>query len=695
MNGNEPSMKKVTSEDSKSADLVAENIERLKELFPEAFSEGSVNFEILRQLLGDANVAYEGEEKYGLNWHGKNKARRIALTPSTGTLLPCLEDSLEWDTTKNLFIEGDNLEVLKLLQKSYANKIKTIYIDPPYNTGSELIYPDKYQENLETYLKYTNQINDKGFKVSSSTEKTGRLHTAWLTMIYPRLKLAKSLLSIDGFICISISDVELCNMRVILDEIFGAENFVNIINVFTKVSAGASGGGEDKRLKKNIEYVVIYAKNIQEANGLAHLNRNAPLMNVVEDMRDAGESWKYTSILVNADSREYIGEVEDGEGNPISIYKRSNVSRTTINRVCKDEGINEEQAYSKYLNGIFSDTNAQTSIRQRVIEFVGNLDNGEMLEVEYIPRSGKDKGKKVTHSYISNTVRRVIWLSDVAEVNDKGKVEKRERLGTLWDHFDYNNVGKEGGVPFPDGKKPISLIQQCLQLHKETDGIVLDFFAGSCSTPHAVFQQNSEDLGDRRFIAVQLPEPISDKKEYESVHDFCKEYGIDPVVSNLGRERIKRAGVKYSSGFKCDVGFKSFKLSTSNIRPWSPDRTDFEESLLFHEEILVEKRAEQDILYELLLKRGVDLAVPIESRQVSGKNIYSIGYGVLFACLNESISHDQVEIIANGIVAWKSELSPPSETHVFFRDSAFQNDVSKTNMAAILQQSGISHVRSL
>jgi adenine-specific DNA-methyltransferase len=205
MNGNEPSMKKVTSEDSKSADLVAENIERLKELFPEAFSEGSVNFEILRQLLGDANVAYEGEEKYGLNWHGKNKARRIALTPSTGTLLPCLEDSLEWDTTKNLFIEGDNLEVLKLLQKSYANKIKTIYIDPPYNTGSELIYPDKYQENLETYLKYTNQINDKGFKVSSSTEKTGRLHTAWLTMIYPRLKLAKSLLSIDGFICISIT----------------------------------------------------------------------------------------------------------------------------------------------------------------------------------------------------------------------------------------------------------------------------------------------------------------------------------------------------------------------------------------------------------------------------------------------------------------------------------------------------------
>ena len=187
-------MKQVKPEDGQSADIVAANIEHLKELFPEAFTEDGVNFDTLRQLLGDAKVLDEGEEKYGLNWHGKKKARQIALIPSTGTLLPCPEESVDWDTTKNLFIEGDNLEVLKLLQKSYANKIKMIYIDPPYNTGGEFIYPDKFQENLDTYLKYTGQVDNEGVKFSSNTESTGRKHTNWINMMYPRLRLAKTLL---------------------------------------------------------------------------------------------------------------------------------------------------------------------------------------------------------------------------------------------------------------------------------------------------------------------------------------------------------------------------------------------------------------------------------------------------------------------------------------------------------------------
>lgn len=691
-------MKKVQPEEGESADIVSENIERLKELFPDAFSEGGVDFDALRQLLGDANVLDEGEEKYGLNWHGKKKARQIALTPSTGTLLPCPEESVDWDTTKNLFIEGDNLEVLKLLQKSYANKVKMIYIDPPYNTGNDLIYPDRFQENLETYLRYTGQVGEEGLKLTSSTEKSGRLHTRWLSMIYPRLRLAKSLLAQDGLICISISDVELSNLRVVLDEVFGSENFVNIINVMAKVSAGASGGGEDKRLKKNIEYLVIYARNLNEANTLAHLSKNTPLMKVIEEMRDAGESWKYTSVLLGADERVHIGDIEDGDGNPISIYKRSNVRRTTIRKVCSDEGISEEEAYAKYLDSIFSDTNAQTSIRTRVIDYVGNLGDSELLEVEYVPRSGKDKGVKVTHSYISNTVRRVIWLSDVAEMSDSGYVDKKERLGTYWDHFDYNNVGKEGGVPFPDGKKPIKLIQQCLLLQQESNGIILDFFAGSCSSSHAVIQQNSEDNGSRRFIAVQLPEPISEKKEYKAVHDFVNESGIKPLVSDLGRERIRRAANAIKQVGDCDnqdLGFKVFKLSSSNIQAWNPDHSDLEESLLSHQEHLIEGRSEQDVLYELLLKRGVDLAVPIENREVAGKTISSIGYGVLFACLDESISKDQVEEIGQGIVEWHRELAPSSDTHVFFRDSAFSDDVSKTNMAAILEQNGINHVRSL
>lgn len=280
-------MDALKKEDGESLRIVEENIKTLKAMMPDAFTEDGIDFDVLRQLLGD-EIA-DGEEKYGLNWHGKKKARKIALTPSTGSLRPAPQDSDEWNTSKNLFIEGDNLEVLKLLQRSYAGRITTIYIDPPYNTGNELIYPDQYQETLDTYLRYTGQKDSEGLKITSNVEAGGRYHTNWMKMMYPRLKLAKSLLADDGVICVSISDIELANLRAMLEEIFGSENFVNIISVLAKVSAGASGGGEDKRLKKNIEYVVIFAKNLSEFNTLAHLYKNTPLMDVISDMRDAGE----------------------------------------------------------------------------------------------------------------------------------------------------------------------------------------------------------------------------------------------------------------------------------------------------------------------------------------------------------------------------------------------------------------------
>jgi len=219
-------MEQVTPHDGESADIVAENIEQLQTIFPEAFTEGKVNFDVLRQLLGDGSVLDEGEEKFGLNWHGKKKARQIALTPSTGTLRPCPEESVDWDTTQNLFIDGDNLEVLKLLQKSYAGKVKMIYIDPPYNTGKEFIYPDNYQDNLDTYLRYTGQKGEDGLKFSSNTDSSGRKHTNWLNMMYPRLKLARSLLRRDGVIFISIDENEADNLKTICNDIYGEENFL-------------------------------------------------------------------------------------------------------------------------------------------------------------------------------------------------------------------------------------------------------------------------------------------------------------------------------------------------------------------------------------------------------------------------------------------------------------------------------------
>ena len=248
-------MQKVKPEEGESADIVSENIVRLKEVFPEAFTEGGVNFDVLRQLLGDAKVLDEGEEKFGLNWHGKKKARQIALIPSTGTLLPSPEESVEWDTTENLFIEGDNLEVLKLLQKSYANKVKMIYLDPPYNKEKEFIYPDKYQDDLSTYLKYTGQVDDEGFKLSSNTETTGRKHTQWLNMMYPRIRLAKSLVTKTGAMLISIDDNEVLGLKAICNEIFGEENFVAQI-VWQK-----SKKGDAKLIASVHEYILCYTKN--------------------------------------------------------------------------------------------------------------------------------------------------------------------------------------------------------------------------------------------------------------------------------------------------------------------------------------------------------------------------------------------------------------------------------------------------
>ena len=689
-------MKQVKPEDGQSADIVAENIEHLKELFPEVITEGGVNFDTLRQLLGDAKVLDEGEEKYGLNWHGKKKARQIALTPSTGTLLPCPEESVDWDTTKNLFIEGDNLEVLKLLRKSYANKVKMIYIDPPYNTDSDFIYPDRFSEGLDTYLRYTNQKSEDGdwLLSDSGREKTGRKHTNWLNMMYPRLKLASMLLRRDGVIFISIDDSEQANLRSLCDEIFGAENFINKISVKAKPSAGASGGGEDIKLKKNVEYLLCYCKNKATFERFNDVYEEKSLFSYIKEYKEEGKSWKYTRVLKSFGSKEYYSEIKDGSGEPIKIFKHENVEIVTIPELAKNESASDEDIYIKYFDKIFRDTNAQSSIRQRVMDATDRDDT--FYSIEYVPSSGRNKGRLTTLYYKGRNKDIIAWLSDVADKDGK-RLLKKEKVGTLWSDFNWNNVSKEGQIQYPNGKKPISFIQRMIQLcdSESKDDLILDFFAGSGTVAHAVYQQNLKDGGNRRCISIQLPEVITekDKKKYYAGDEFSH---LDDIADLL-IERLKRSikGLKLEDTKNQDMGFKVFQLGQSNIKLWNPNRTDLEETLLSHEEHLIEGRSEKDVLYELLLKRGVDLAVPIKSREITGKNIYSIGYGVLFACLDESITREQVEDIAQAIIEWYTELAPASETHVFFRDSAFRDDVSKTNMAAILEQNGITHVRSL
>jgi len=655
-------MDQVKLEDGQSQDLVLENIEKLKELFPEAFSEDKVNFVTLRQLLGDSSVLDEGEEKYGLDWHGKKRARQIALTPSTGTLLPCQEESVDWETTQNLFVEGDNLEVLKLLQKSYANKIKMIYIDPPYNTGKEFIYPDRFQENLDTYLKYTGQVDAEGAKFSSSTETTGRKHTNWLSMMYPRLKLAKDLLRRDGVIFISIDENETENLKLICNEIFGEENLLG------RVVWKNATDNNPTNVAIEHEYVLVYCKSRGDLEPVwkSHVSDVKDILVDVgkklsgqyerqEDLESAYAAWyrEHKSQLWPLDRYKYIdhGGVYTGSQsvhNPGKEGYRYDVIHPGTGEPCKQP-----------LMGYRFPKETMDNL----------IENGKIIFGE-------------THDKI---VELKVYASEYQE-KLPSVIELDGRLGS----YDVKPLFPEYKKAF-DNPKPIRLLNSFIPfLAKSAEDIVLDFFAGSSSTAHSVMELNAKDGESRRFIMVQLPEKCSEKSE-----PFKR--GVK-TISELSIERVKRA----SSYFKAsedakpsDYGFKVFKLSSSNIRAWNPDRLDLEDSLLAHEENLVTGRTEQDILYELLLKRGVDLAVPIESREVGGKRIYSIGYGVLFACLDDSISRAQVESIAQGILSWFAELDSSSEAHVFFRDSAFSDDVSKTNMAAILEQNGISHVRSL
>lgn len=622
-------MDRVTLQDGESANVVSKNVEQLKLIFPEAFSEGGIDFDILRQLLGDEGVIDEGEEKYGLNWHGKKKARQNALIPSTGTLLPCPEESVNWDATKNIFVEGDNLEVLKLLQKSYAGKIRLIYIDPPYNTGGEFIYPDRFQENLDVYLRYTGQVDAEGARFTSNVETSGRKHTNWLNMMYPRLRLARSLLTADGFIFISIDDNESANLRKICDEIFGEENF--IADVTWKHTQQSKN--DEPYFSRNKNSLICYRKGAE----LKHLR----LPRTEED------------------NKNYSNPDKDPKGDWRTGDVRSPSYRQTLK---------------------FNVTTPSGKI-------IAPPDNGwRWAESTLLEKIGTGE---IVFSADETRIIRKIYLVE-QEGRTPENVWQGERFGTTREANAEIKDLFDGSAPF-DTPKPTKLIKTIMDLiGEDKDYTVLDFFAGSASTAHAVLEKNIADNASRRFIMVQLPEHIDEDSDVAKM-------GFKNIAE-ISKERIRRAIKKIESANEnsgADLGFKVFKLSGSNIRSWNPDRADLEETLLSHQEHLIEGRSELDVLYELLLKRGIDLAAPIEAKEFSGKTVYSIGYGAMFACLDESLPHASIENVAKGILEWHEELKPASDTHVFFRDSAFSDDVAKTNMAAILEQNGISHVRSL
>lgn len=648
--------------DGKSKDIVTDNIEKLRGIFPEVFCEDKVDFEKLQEVLG--NYIEDKEERYRFEWNGKSQAIRIAQTQSSGTLRPCKEESKNWDTTQNLYIEGDNLEVLKLLQKSYQNKIKMIYIDPPYNTGNDFVYKDNYRDNISNYLEITGQVDKEGRKVGTNSEKNGRYHTEWLNMIYPRLRLAKNILSDDGVIFISIDDNEIYNLKKICDEIFGEQNFVANL-VWEKKKKGSFLAKSITNIK---EYILVYSKEKQKFNGL------------IGEINSSQETYP----CVNASNKREIIKIPKGI---VSKYKELNyklkkgsiISATTMNLVLHSDLIIKDGILAEELIIEGNWRYTQELMHQYAV-------NGELYLTQdlYLRRIVNEPRYKTLKDLLPRVGKK--------EVEFNGKINIQDLFETGWgsnedaDEELRKLMEIQGLIDYP---KPVQLIAKLIASYRENNITILDFFSGAATTANAVMKLNSEDGGERKFILIQLPE-ILESKSIAYKNNYKN-------ICEIGKERIRRAGEKIVSENKnkkgiedLDIGFKVLKLDSSNIKKWNPNYDNLKQSFEDMLDNFVPNRSEEDVVYEIMLKYGIDLTYPVEEKIINGKKVYSVGFGALIICLDNNITLDVIE----GIVEVKKELSP-EVCRIVFKDNGFANDSVKTNAIQILRRNSIKEIISI
>ncbi|NHM03606.1 site-specific DNA-methyltransferase [Flavobacterium celericrescens] len=629
----------------KSLEITEDLKKQLKAIMPQVFSEDKIDFEKLKLTLGE-DVS-DSEERFGLQWPGKKDCFKVIQEPSIGTLKPCKEESVNWDTTENIFIEGDNLEVLKLLQKSYYGKIKMIYIDPPYNTGGEFIYPDRFQENLNTYLAYTGQVNEEGIKFSTNSETTGRYHSNWANMMYSRLFLARNLLKKDGIICISIDDNEIHNLRSICNEIFGEENYLQ--EIIWKRHGG--GGNDSKYFAIDHEYILCYAKNLNYIDKL-----RLPLDD--DDLKKYKYRDEHFNELGAYQTKSFL-RMRPDDPRPGLQYEIDCPDGTKL----FDEWKWEQNSFLKALSEnkvlIEKDTKGNWKVEYKI----------------YAKDKDGDEKMKVPRSMIINEA-----------TNSKGKALLTNTLGTA---NLFNNP------------KPIELLKHLMSFatSDNDNDIILDFFGGSCSTAHAVLDLNHITNGNRKFIMIQLPELCNEKSEA-----FKKGY---KTIADIGRDRIKKAlnyyrntieskkqeeinKIKFeveSNDTNLDLGFKSFKLDKSNFKIWDGNTENMKlenelENGLFHIDL---NSSKEDILTELILKSGFKLSVKIDLLKLANKDVYSIENNSLLICLDDSLN---VEVI--------KEIAKLDPARVIVLDSGFnQKDDLKTNAVQILKSHNIEDFRTV
>ena len=666
------------SEAIQSQTPIPANVKKLQELFPDVVQDGQVDFDALRQLLGESIA--ESDERYGLQWPGKNAARLEALTPSTKTLRPCEADSKDWPTTKNLYIEGDNFEVLKLLQKSYSGKIKMIYIDPPYNTGKDsFIYRDDYRMSREEYMEASNQ--SRNFR--KNQKDSGRFHSNWLNMMYPRLILARELLRDDGVIFINIDEHEVNNLQTICAEIFGANNELGVI-IWDKKNPK----GDAKGISYQHEYILLYARNrdfLTMDNKLVRPKKNAKIMITKANQLYAKINENYTLEQVNSDFSSWL-----------SKQKSLSNGELAYNKIDKDGKL--YQAVS------MAWPNRNQAPNEYFIPLIHPVTGRECT----LPARGWRNPPSTMQSLMQ---RGLILFGPDETTQPRRKYLLEENMDEKISSMLYyggsdTDLLAQLRIPF-DTPKVVDICKEHIMSFTKSDDIILDFFSGSATTAHAVMQLNAEDSGNRRFIMVQYPE-VCDEKTDAAKAGFTN-------ICEIGKERIRRAGKKIKDAAgenaeKLDTGFRVFKVDESNVIPWDTNPEKFEEQLLKEAASesghLQEGRTSDDFFYEVLLKQGIELTQDFEEQEIAGHKVYSLGSGMYYCCFDERIRNEAADLAA-GIAEWHNEQDPDGkDCVVFVRDSSFddanvmhgtdarESDARKQSFCATLVQSGIMKVKA-
>ena len=622
--------------DMESKNIVNENIQKISELFPNVIVESdtgkTIDFELLKQELSKDIV--EGvKEKYQLTWPGKKEAIVTANTPSKSTLRPVKEKSVDFDNTKNIYIEGDNLEVLKILQESYLNKIKCIYIDPPYNTGNDFIYNDKFKKDIDEELLESGQVDEEGNRMVTNNQSNGRFHSDWLSMMYPRLKLARNLLTDDGVIFISIDDNEVDNLKKISNEIFGENNFIgNVVRVAKTTSFRGNFFSPSK------DYLICYGKNISCLKQFTVQVNNDNQFKKIEVIGERkGEYYRddiafYLSTLETRPNQRYYIECPDGE---------LVLPPGTTRPINSSDG---EKVLPNVGDGVWRWEHSNYFLKKDLLVFKRS-NRSPLLNQD----GNQAKWNIYTKSYL------------------KDKIEKGNIPRDLFENFLNRNGSEELSklnIPF-SFPKPSKLVKYLLSIvNIDKNSIILDFFSGSATTAHAVMQLNSEDNGNRKYIMVQLPEKCEENSEaYRNGYK---------TICEIGEERIRRAGAKIKEETNADIdyGFRVYKVDSTNMKDVYYTANDLEQgNLAEFESNIKEDRTTDDLLTQVILNLGLSLDLKIEEKMIGKNKVYYVAGNSLVACFDDSIDIDIVD-----------EICKCEPYKVVFKDSAFKTDNDKINL---------------